>query len=48
MEGEKVSSCLSVLEMNRERKKITVVGQAWRYKYPQRIRRFFAGCFGWV
>jgi hypothetical protein len=33
MEEERVSSGLSVLEMNQQRKKITVVGQAWRYKY---------------
>jgi hypothetical protein len=70
--SERVSSGMSVLEMNRERKKITVVGRAWRYKHPpepngrlwatllplqggtavlakiERIRRFLAGCFGWV
>jgi hypothetical protein len=33
MEEERVSSGLSVLEMNRERKKMIVVGRAWRYKY---------------
>jgi hypothetical protein len=35
--SERVSSGMSVLEMNRERKKITVVGRAWRYKYPQSL-----------
>jgi hypothetical protein len=43
-----VSSGLSVLKMNRERKKITIVGQAWRYKYPPENQEIFCGCFGWV
>jgi hypothetical protein len=33
MEVERVSYGLSILKMNRERKKITVVDRAWRYKY---------------
>jgi hypothetical protein len=65
MERERVSSGLCVLEMNQWRKKMTIVGRAWWYKYPPRaqrsfmggtaalaktgiIRRFLAGCFGWV
>jgi hypothetical protein len=43
MEEERVSSDLSILEINRERKKMTVVGRAWWYKYPLKAQRSFMG-----
>jgi hypothetical protein len=42
-ERERVSYGLSVLKMNRERKKITIVDRAWIYKYPPKAQRSFMG-----
>jgi hypothetical protein len=64
MEGERVSSDLSVFEMNRESKKMSLwagpggintpraqrsfMGGTAALAKTEKIRRFLAGCFGWV